>query len=1453
MKKNKLTKRSAISLAVSMTLCVSVYAWAAADPSAYQRDRLLMSAQGAKNASETASVSSEKTQDPDATKSAAQSTSNAKLSAPGSELKQNDNGNALKAPVNAAHNFTPGNGSATTDDQNTVSSLLKQARFWHDKYQPSLARQSLSRVLLSDPNNAEALYLMSLWSSETGDNENAEQYRRRLELAHPNDTRLQTLKNERDLASYSKDQLRKARELASSGNIPAALVAYRQMFPNGAVPRSLLNEYYLTMSGDPQYFNEALQGIGNYIRKHPQDNDAKITYGKLLSYNEKTRRDGIEVLDYYAKDNQEADRALRQALLWLMPSNEDEKYYRSYLSRHPQDGEIRNRFATAITDTLNQDAYSSFRKQNTALAKSQFADVLKRDPNNAQALEGLGYLYQATGDFGQAALNLAKAANTTSDPSKKAKLAYDAEYNSVRAMEKGGDLRGAVKKLNDLLKNAGPDHNGMLLYRASMEQRLGLHKEAEEDLKAVLADDPADVNAGEMLYYTLKNQGKSAEAKSFLDSLPSDLRRTILARETAKADPTVALREKAKAQIAAGDLNDAVQTLTRALKASPKDPWLNHDLGLVKHRLGDDYSAREQVRTLLSLGTSASLFAAASLQNALGDDQNALATLKRLPASYNAKGLSELRKSLTLRQGMREAEEYLKAGRKTAALNTLTNLEQSQGSVGTADLGHMSYLYLQAGNTQKALELSRRVLSSDIPDDATLDDYADVITVLNSLRLYDDARSLASDPRLLRNSDRSRLASLSNAQTIREADTLRENGRSADAYDLLYQALQTTPHDPALMSAMARIYHDNDRLDEAEAIYDRVLQYSPDDENALIGAVNTALANDHGEKALNLVQRISREDPDTLYLKARVAEQTHHYREAITYLRQTKSMLEGSPYISDPLAVQGSAAVKAQASRSYNNPFRNTNEITARSQSNTPNMPWEVSSQTAKVDPASYYMFDHDEIDRRRTLGEVNDKLRSLYELTSTSVSFDAEGRQKDGEDGLSKLSDIRGNIKVSTPVFDDNRLTATVTVGSAKSGSPNADSNRKYGSNALMMAAQSLANRLNALSNAAKAAVNTDRANSTGGTTVTAAVDALASQMHVSSSVINAIANRGYVTGAEMAAINMTSDTWMTGLTQLMSNFGLDVNNNDQMTALMYNYTDSSYGMTPGSSISDHGASFNLALEGPLYRADIGSTPIGKDGSTFTGGIYLHPRLDKNTELRLNLERRAVEDSILSYYGVKDEYSGTYYGAVTQNGGSVGLAWDNGSYGSYGNVSYYYYKGENVRSNSSYGISLGAYARPIYNSVQTLQAGVNFDYMTFKHNENLFTTGHGGYFSPKDYYALSFPVDLKRKYNENLELTLGASIGYQSYTNQAEDYFPTNSSWQSLLNTMVAGGLAPASRFAQEDKDGISGSVKFGLDYRFTDAFSVNALFNYSTFGDYKEANELLTFKYLTGVDAFF
>ncbi len=1457
---SKIKGRTVIACVVASVLAGGYYSLALADPSSYQKDRQMMSAQGGNASGNTAQSTPVQTAAPVA------DAPQISTSAPGSNLSQLDPPKqAVSTELNAAHNFTPTNGNSVdaSNSQTTTASLLKQAQFWHDKYQLSLARQSLNRVLLTDPENAEALYLMSLWSSEVGDNEQAEQYRRRLEIAHPRDSRLQTLRNEKDLATYSKDQLNKARQLAGSGNIPAALQAYRQMFPNGQVPRSLLNEYYLTMSGDPAHFNEAVQGVGAYIKKNPNDTQAKVTYGKLLTYNDSTRRNGIEVLDYYAKDSQDADKSLRQALLWLTPNDSDEKYYKAFLTRHPYDVEIRNRLATALTDSLNSSAYSQFRQQNTAQAKAQFEQVLKRDPNNLAALEGLGYLNQAKGDYKEAAALLSRASNVTTDQAKQVKLVFDAELNNARALEKAGDVQGALNRTLAVSNMKGGNSIDVTLYRASLERKLKMYQKAEDDLKAVLAVDPQNEGAGEMLYYTLRDQGKTAEARALLATLPITLNRTIAKREAVPADPAVALRQKAKSQERTGDLIGAAATLERATAVS-KDPWIRHDLAVIQHKLGNDADARANLMRLLNNGSNASTFAAASLQSELGDTRAALATINTLPASYNARGVASLRSSLAVRSGMADAENYLKSGQKAATLNTLAGLERNTANLSAADLGHMAYLYLQAGNTSKARALADSAYARGINSTATINDYADLVSVYNSLGMYSQAQAITSNPALTANTDPSKLSAISNGQVIREADKLRQAGRSADAYDLLFNALQSSPQDPSLMAAMARIYHDNGMYNEAETIYDRVLLLDPTDEGAITGAINTAIANNHEQRAMELAQRLNNSDPQTLYLKARVAKENHNYREAITYLRQSKSILEGSPYISDPLATGAAVSPNGAAGsvHAVNNPFRNKNEYTARNQSNTPGMPWEVTSSTAKVDPASMYMFDTGEIDRRKTLGEVNNMLHDLYEITSTSVSLDVEGRQKDGEEGLSNLSEIRGSVRLSTPVFNDNRLTATVTAGSMKAGTSKTASQRKLGTQALAMGAQTMANRLNALNDAAKSAVQMDSASTTTdeeGNVVNSHTNAknLAKQIYGSEDQYQKIidlSGRGHLTAQEMASINLTSATWIQGIQNLLNSFGLDGSNSDQMNALIYNYTDNTYGGGGyNKSVHDNGLEFNLALSGEHYRADIGSSPLGKDGSTFVGGIYVHPEIAKDTELRINLERRAVADSVLSYYGVKDDYSGTFFGAVTKNGGSLGLAWDNGSYGAYANASYYYYKGENVRNNHMYGLQTGVYVRPINNSIQTLQAGLSLEYMNYAHNENLFTAGHGGYFSPKDYYSISIPVDWKRVYNENLELSLGASLGYQSYTNQAEDYFPTRASWQATLNTLASNGLAQNSRFAAEDKDGVSGSVRLGLDYQVTDAFSVKANINYSTFGDYKETNEMLTFKYLTGIDSFF
>ncbi|STQ42460.1 Uncharacterised protein [Ewingella americana] len=58
-----------------------------------------------------------------------------------------------------------------------LKALFDQAAYWHDRAHDDLAKDALNKVLLVDPNNAQALYLMSLYSMQSGDKAAANQWR----------------------------------------------------------------------------------------------------------------------------------------------------------------------------------------------------------------------------------------------------------------------------------------------------------------------------------------------------------------------------------------------------------------------------------------------------------------------------------------------------------------------------------------------------------------------------------------------------------------------------------------------------------------------------------------------------------------------------------------------------------------------------------------------------------------------------------------------------------------------------------------------------------------------------------------------------------------------------------------------------------------------------------------------------------------------------------------------------------------------------------------------------------------------------------------------------------------------------------------------------------------------------------------------------------------------------
>ncbi|MBK6140290.1 tetratricopeptide repeat protein, partial [Klebsiella pneumoniae] len=308
-------------------------------------------------------------------------------------------------------------GALAAGNDAALQALFAQANYWHEKSHDELAMESLQKVLSVDANNTQALYLMALWSQQGGDMQAAAQWRARLAKAAPDSPGLQDLDNAKKMSQVPQGQLSLARQQARGGNIPGALATWRSMFNGNTPPAELAAEYYLTMASDKSLYPQAISELRQYVAQHPQENAPRVALGKALTWREETRREGIALLEPMASGNKEADSGLRQALLWLGPQAGDEQYYDTWMQRHPQDSEVQNYFRERRSGQARGQGYANLNSGNTAAAKQQFEEVLQTNPQDADALAGMGYIAQRSGDYQAASQYLSRAADLGGDAS----------------------------------------------------------------------------------------------------------------------------------------------------------------------------------------------------------------------------------------------------------------------------------------------------------------------------------------------------------------------------------------------------------------------------------------------------------------------------------------------------------------------------------------------------------------------------------------------------------------------------------------------------------------------------------------------------------------------------------------------------------------------------------------------------------------------------------------------------------------------------------------------------------------------------------------------------------------------------------------------------------------------------------------------------------------------------
>jgi len=271
----------------------------------------------------------------------------------------------------------------------------------------------------------------------------------------------------------------------------------------------------------------------------------------------------------------------------------------------------------------------------------------------------------------------------------------------------------------------------------------------------------------------------------------------------------------------------------------------------------------------------------------------------------------------------------------------------------------------------------------------------------------------------------------------------------------------------------------------------------------------------------------------------------------------------------------------------------------------------------------------------------------------------------------------------------------------------------------------------------------------------------------------------------------------------------------------------------------SESGIAVGLGFEAGDFKADVGSSPLGFPVETLVGGINWRPKGDQ-LSFKIDVSRRSVTDSLLSYAGLRDPATGFTYGGVTKTGGRLDVAYDLGKYGVYGNAGYSLYEGKNVQQNSSVEVGGGLYARAIETRSNRVTYGLNIT--TFGYDKNLrrFSFGHGGYFSPQSYLAVSIPVEWEG-YRNRFSYKLGGALGIQSFKEDGQGLYPGDEGLQAALQTALetyTGTLPIAGGYPSQNQTGVGFSLSGQFEYLLDTNLAVGARLALDNARDYNEAS---------------
>ena len=272
----------------------------------------------------------------------------------------------------------------------------------------------------------------------------------------------------------------------------------------------------------------------------------------------------------------------------------------------------------------------------------------------------------------------------------------------------------------------------------------------------------------------------------------------------------------------------------------------------------------------------------------------------------------------------------------------------------------------------------------------------------------------------------------------------------------------------------------------------------------------------------------------------------------------------------------------------------------------------------------------------------------------------------------------------------------------------------------------------------------------------------------------------------------------------------------------------------------------------GPL-SGKIGAAGLGFPVTNLIGNLAYEPKyLNNQLAVRIEGLREPVTDSLLSYAGTRasigaaNAVSGGAFGksrtwgGVVKTGVRASVFYDNNNIGAFASFGTAFLDGTNVASNGDREASVGAYFRPYKTEDAALRVGFNLIYFGFDKNLSFYTFGQGGYFSPQNYEALTFPVEYQGR--SGRWSYLGAvALGVQHFNQASSPFFPNNPSAQQELTGLVGFNNA---NYGGHTATGLATDLRAQVEYAVNDSLAIGAAATYDNGQSYNEGVVKLYFR---------